>query len=244
MCYTEHTAGEEAKPLRTERIVGDRMCYFYGDGRASDLLIQPVDDHDLEALDQEVERIGELASDSSFLLVALKISDWNRELSPWEAPAVFGKAGFGAGAQDTLAYIAGTLLPEIGRCCPSPEERRCYLGGYSLAGLFALWAAYQTDLFQGVAAVSPSVWFPQWIRYAQEHEMRAAHVYLSLGDREEKTKNRVMAEVGNCIRRQHALLREAKTVRACALEWNPGNHFVDSGGRTAKGFAWLLQQTR
>ncbi len=24
------------------------------------------------------------------------------------------------------------------------------------------------------------------------------------------------------------------------LEWNPGNHFVDSEKRTAKGFAWVL----
>ncbi|MCH5286748.1 MAG: esterase [Christensenellaceae bacterium] len=226
-----------------ERIIGDKACRLYGDSRASDVLIQPVDEHDLEALDQEIACVRELTSGQRFLLAAFQISDWNRELSPWEAPAVFGRESFGAGAKDTLAYITGTLMPEIASCYPTEETKRYYLGGYSLAGLFSLWAAYQTDLFQGIAAVSPSVWFPQWTRYAEEHEMRSPRVYLSLGDKEEKTRNRVMAEVGSGIRRQHELLRQQDAVKACTLEWNPGNHFVDSGLRTGKGFAWLLNQT-
>lgn len=226
-----------------ERIIGDKACRLYGDSRASDVLIQPVDEHDLEALDQEIACVRELTSGQRFLLAAFQISDWNRELPPWEAPAVFGKESFGAGAKDTLAYITGALMPEIASCYPTEETKRYYLGGYSLAGLFSLWAAYQTDLFQGIAAVSPSVWFPQWTRYAEEHEMRSPRVYLSLGDKEEKTRNRVMAEVGSGIRRQHELLRQQDAVKACTLEWNPGNHFVHSGLRTGKGFAWLLNQT-
>ena len=227
--------------MRTERLIGNRPCCLYGDEQAPDVLIQAVDAHDLEVLDQEVERIGALAPRRPFLLVAFRVSDWNQELSPWEAPAVFGKAAFGAGANDTLAFITEALLPEIERC-PAGTDRRYYLGGYSLAGLFALWAAYQTDLFQGIAAVSPSVWFPQWIRYIEAHEIRSPLVYLSLGDREEKTRNQVMAQVGGCIRRQHERLCGESAVQACTLEWNPGNHFVDSGLRTAKGFAWLLHQ--
>ena len=73
-------------------------------------------------------------------------------------------------------------------------------GGYSLAGLFSLWAAYQTDVFSGIAAASPSVWFPGFIEYMKEHEIKSETVYLSLGDREEKTRNSVMSQVGNCIR--------------------------------------------
>lgn len=228
--------------MRSEQIIGNRACRLYGDGRASDVLIQAVDERDLGALDQEIERITELAPDRPFLLVAFGISDWNKELSPWEAPAVFGKESFGSGAKDTLAYIKEALLPEIGKRCPAEGDKRYYLGGYSLAGLFALWAAYQTELFHGIAAVSPSVWFPQWDRFIQAHEIRAARVYLSLGDKEERTRNRVMAEVGNGIRRQHEALCRENAVKACALEWHPGNHFVDSEGRMARGFAWLIGQ--
>ena len=230
--------------MRTEQVIGDKACCLYGDVQASDVLIQAVDEHDLEALDQEVECIRELAPHSPFLLVALRIADWHQELSPWTAPAVFGKEGFGSGAGDTLAYITGTLIPDIKERYPAAEGRRFALGGYSLAGLFALWAGYQTSLFHGIAAVSPSVWFPQWLRFAGEHEMQAPHVYLSLGDREEKTRNRVMAEVGHNIRWQHERLCREQAVKACALEWNPGNHFADSGLRTARGFAWLLRQNR
>ena len=112
------------------------------------------------------------------------------------------------------------------------------LGGYSLAGLFALWASYQTDRFEGIVAASPSVWFPKWIEYATINKPLAKSIYLSLGDKEEKTKNPVMAQVGNAIRKQEELLKGQ--VEKTILEWNPGNHFVDSEKRMAKGFAWVM----
>ena len=69
--------------------------------------------------------------------------------------------------------------------------------------LFALWASYQTDKFEGIVAASPSVWFPKWIEYAKDNKPLSKSIYLSLGDKEEKTKNPVMAQVGNAIRRQN-----------------------------------------
>ena len=118
------------------------------------------------------------------------------------------------------------------------DIKHVLLGGYSLAGLFSLWASYYTGIFQGIAAASPSVWFPKWIDYAMEHNPHAQSIYLSLGDKEEKAKSPVMAQVGNAIRRQHELLMEQEV--NTILEWNAGNHFVDSEKRMAKGFAWLL----
>ena len=118
------------------------------------------------------------------------------------------------------------------------DVSRCLLGGYSLAGLFALWAGYQCERFQGIAAVSPSVWYPGWIEYVATRKAFAKAVYLSLGDKEERARNAVMAQVGKAIRRQHELL-SAQTVDTI-LEWNLGNHFVDSEKRMAKGFAWTI----
>ena len=63
-----------------------------------------------------------------------------------------------------------------------------------------------TDIFHAVAAVSPSVWFPGWIEFAAEKHILADKVYLSLGNREEKTNNRIMARVGDNIRLQKELL--------------------------------------
>ena len=107
-----------------------------------------------------------------------------------------------------------------------------------MAGLFSLWAAYQTDVFAGVAAASPSIWFPGFLQYMRENSIRTNAVYLSLGDREEKTRNPVMVTVGACIREGHALLQSGG-IRT-TLEWNPGNHFKDARIRTAKAFAWVM----
>lgn len=220
--------------MRSEKIIQEKKCCIYENGEAEALLIQAVDEHDNELLDREVAIIKELTN-TPFTLAAFLIEDWNRELSPWEAPAVFGNESFGLGAAETLSYITGALLPEL-----QGENKRCYLGGYSLSGLFALWAAYQTDIFSGVAAVSPSVWFPGWDSYMETNSIKSAEVYLSLGSKEEKTKNKTMAAVGENIRRQYELLCSTDTLKRCELEWNPGNHFMESDRRTAKGFAWLL----
>ena len=218
--------------IKKEYTLFDRTCFLYQDPEATHLLIQPIDEHDLDVLDQEVETIKEL-SDKSFSLVAFMIKDWNQELTPWAAPPVFGKTPFGDGAEKTLEFITSQLLPEVQENIP-----HLILGGYSLAGLFALWAGYQTGKFEGIAAASPSVWYPKWIDYASENKPLAKSVYLSLGDKEEKAKNPVMAQVGNAIRKQHELLMEQEI--NTILEWNAGNHFVDSDKRMAKGFAWLL----
>lgn len=219
-----------------EKMICGKKCFICRSGEPDALLIQAVDEHDQELLEQEFGLIKKLAH-KPFALAAFLIEDWNRELSPWEAPAVFGKENFGSGAAETLSFITDSLLPEL---YGMYGNKSLYLGGYSLAGLFALWSAHQTDLFCGIAAVSPSVWFPGWDRYMESNPILSPEVYLSLGNKEEKTKNKTMAAVGENIRRQYEILRSADAVERCELEWNPGNHFAESDLRTAKGFAWLL----
>ena len=226
--------------IKTFSQIDDRNCTVYQSEQAECLLFQPVDEHDLEVLDNEVTMIHSL-TDKSFTLVAFEIKDWQNELTPWPAPPVFGKIPFGDGAVTTLSFVLEKLIPQLAqKGFYSKDTMRCLLGGYSLAGFFALWAGYQTKVFDGIAAASPSVWYPQWIDYADNHKPIVADIYLSLGDKEEKTKNPVMKQVGNCIRRQQELLvsQRINTV----LEWNPGNHFQHSDERIAKGFAWLINQ--
>ena len=112
------------------------------------------------------------------------------------------------------------------------------IGGYSLAGLFALWSVYNSERFSAAAAASPSVWFPKWDDYMRTHTPKADCVYLSLGNKEEKTKNKVMAAVGERIREQYELIKD----RDCTLEWNEGSHFKEPDIRTAKAFAWCMEQ--
>jgi len=214
---------------------GGVRCALLGDPGAACALVQPVDGRELAAMEVEAEQLRRLTQ-TPFLLAAFDAGEWNDALSPWPAPAVFRGRDFGGGAAATLDALLNHLMPAVAQRCPAPG-RRWLLGGYSLAGLFALWASTRTDAFAGVAAVSPSVWFPGWLDYAREHPPRSPRVYLSLGDREERTRNPVMAQVGDAIRAQYALLRERTD---CVLEWNPGNHFMEPQARTAKGFAWVM----
>ena len=72
------------------------------------------------------------------------------------------------------------------------------------------------------------------------HWIRAGSVYLSLGDREEKTRNPVMATVGVRIREAYEWLKGQGI--DTALEWNQGNHFKDADLRTARAFAWAVRR--
>ena len=200
----------------------------FGD-RSSDLrLIQPVDEHDLSGMEREIAAIRELTG-SSFQLTSVPVPRWNQDLSPWPAAPVFGREGFGDGAPGLLQDILHLV---------ERETRSIILGGYSLAGLFSLWAGYQTDRFAGVAAVSPSVWFPGFTAYMEQQQISAPCVFLSLGDREEKTRNPVMSTVGDCIRTAYDLLSRQGV--ACTLVWNEGNHFREPDLRCARGFAWVM----
>ena len=218
--------------------IGNRPCRIYGTDCAEYLLLQMTDEHELQNMDSEVEAIAQ--SGRNFLFAAIPVKSWNDELSPWEAPAVWGKESFGGNAAGALRFLTEQVIPTLKQQFALPENVRIILGGYSLAGLFALWASTQTALFSGVAAASPSVWFPGWMEFEQQHPIQAQCIYLSLGDREDRTRNATMAAVGDNIRALHREL--AGRGKNCTLEWNSGGHFKDTDLRTAKAFRWAMEE--
>ena len=105
--------------------------FEYGNPNASVILLQMIGDHDIEMIDHEFDLIQKSVSDE-LCLIACKVDDWNRDLSPWKAPAVFKSESFGENAAKTLSEILAYI---------EEKKQPCIIGGYSLAGLFALWAA-------------------------------------------------------------------------------------------------------
>ena len=217
--------------------IGNRPCRIYGEAHAEYLLLQMTGEHELQSMESEVTAIAQSAH--HFLFAAIPVESWNDALSPWEAPAVWGKQGFGGNAGDTLRFLTEQVIPTLKQQFHLPENVKIILGGYSLAGLFALWAATQNDALYGVAAASPSVWFPGWLEYEAAHPIQTRRVYLSLGDREEHTKNQTMASVGDNIRALHSALTQRG--KDCKLEWNAGGHFKDADLRTARAFVWVME---
>ncbi len=215
-------------------VMGELMdLRTFGLLSSQNLLILVCDQEEMESVEQVYDLVCSLSGTRDFGLISLGVSSWFDCLSPWEAPPVFGKQRFGNGASDTLTEMLGVLEHYI------KDGRTLHICGYSLAGLFALWASTHTSVFSGVCAASPSLWFPSWLNYVSEHMVKASHVYLSLGDTEAKSRNPVMATVDECMKKQYEiLLRDGKD---CFFELNPGNHFKDTELRTAKGMAWLLK---
>ena len=218
-------------------IAGMRCCIF-ADEAPEVLLVEPIDEQDLDFLDREIE-VLKSGCGKPFALATLIIEDWNRELTPWASEPVFGKEPFGDGAPLTLELIEMGLIPEMETRFPSLVGKERILGGYSLSALFSLWCAYVSDLFVGIAAASPSVWYPGWMDFIRSHKPGAKSIYLSLGDKEYKSRSKIMATVADCIREYSDILSATEGIET-TLEWNPGNHFVDTDRRTAKAFLWTL----
>lgn len=161
-------------------------------------------------------------------------ANWEKDLSPWKADRAF-RAGndFGGGAQDYLMTVLGFIKEfEKGK-----DVRRRMIAGYSLSGLFALWAAYNTDVFDSVASVSGSLWYDGFADYACSRDIMAKCVYFSLGDKESGTPNKRMAAVENCTRRICAFLcaRNVKT----EFRLNEGGHFDNVITRIAEAIDFL-----
>ena len=224
-----------------ERLLSGRKLYISQNGTGGPVIFWGMYPHRGNEVEHLRESLMEIAPGQNFMLVAFQVEDWNRDFSPWEAPAMFGTERFSGQGAETLRWLTEECMPYIDQTFDT-ERRERWLMGYSLAGLFALWASTQTDLFYGVAAASPSVWFPDWMEFEQQRPIQTQHIYLSLGDKEEHTKNAVMAVVGDNIRTLHSRLAERGA--DCTLEWNSGGHFKDADLRTARAFRWVMEESR
>lgn len=147
----------------------------------------------LNTVSNEGQRVFEAAQAAGcppFTLVTISDLDWNHDMAPWDSPAAFKKGEpFTSGADDYLRLLVEGIIPKAEKELAGPPAWRG-IAGYSLAGLFALYAVYQTDVFSRVGCMSGSLWFPGFKEYVFSHEpkRRPGCIYFSLGDREAKTR--------------------------------------------------------
>lgn len=168
-------------------------------------------------------------------VVSIEGIDWNRDLTPWPAKAVFrGQPDFGGGADAYLRRLTEEILPTVEE---DVRPRARMIAGYSLAGLFAVYASLETKLFHAAASVSGSMWYPGFVQYARQRESAPMLAYFSVGDREKLGRNAAFhsieentRQIGDCL-----AARGAKTV----FELNPGGHFQDAEGRMRKALRWI-----
>ena len=217
-------------------IAGKEVRIFPAKGESAPLVIL----HTVQGEGESVYRMALEDAPTDFSFAAVGKLAWDDEMSPWEIPPISrGDTPCAGGADVYLGTLTETILPEILRRIPPPSFTA--LAGYSLAGLFAVYAMYRTDAFSRTASASGSFWYPGFLDYVREHEMKRQPecMYFSLGNKEAKTKNKILRSVEENTRRLENRYREAgiRTI----YEENQGNHFQNAEERMAKGIRWILR---
>ena len=188
----------------------------------------------------EVLRLCHELGCREFVLAAIRPHCWNDDLTPWECPGLFADdAPFAGKAAEQLRLLESEIIPRVEGDAPRKPEQRV-LAGYSLAGLFATWACFNSASFRCVASASGSLWYPDFAGYAAASEFarKPTSAYFSLGSKEAHTPSRLLRNVAQGTRDVVELF-EARGVPT-VFEQNPGNHFKEPALRMAKGIVWAL----
>lgn len=191
---------------------------------------------------QQVFKAAQATGCPPFTLVTVSDLAWNHDMAPWDSPAASKKGEpFTGGADDYLRLLVKEIIPRAEKELVGPPAWRG-IAGYSLAGLFALYAIYRADVFSRVGCMSASLWFPGFKEYIFSHEpkRRPDCIYFSLGDREAKTRNPVLKTVQENTEEIQTFYQNKGIDTVFQL--NPGNHFVQGIERTAAGIQWLLNR--
>ena len=189
--------------------------------------------------EEEASWLAALPEDAAVITVSGM--DWDRDLSPWPAPAVFRGHPFAGGAEAYLKRLTEEWMPEALSAFSLSPVREGILG-YSLAGLFSLYAFCNCERFRLAASVSGSLWYDGFLDWLNAHPpvRRAERLYFSVGDRERKARNPRMAQVEDCTR------QAAEWAKAYAdhtlFELRPGGHFDQPDQWVLRAVQYLLDQ--
>ena len=180
-----------------------------------------------------------------YILVTISNIKWNEELSPWFANKVFDtEDDFSGKADEYIDELVYKIIPQIISFIMfnlNIEPEYFVLGGYSLAGLFAIYSLYKTMAFKRVFSASGSMWYPNFLEFVREKEIRnkVQKAYFSLGNKEAKTRNETMSKVEENTKEIVDIFKE-KNIDV-VYEENEGNHFQDITERIVKAIKWTIK---
>ena len=188
----------------------------------------------------DIARLTEAADTAPFVMVSPGEIDWDRDYTPWPSAQLPGREMSGGG-DAFFAFIRDSLLPQAALLFPG--RGRLGVLGYSLGGLFALYAAARADSpFDCAASLSGALWyenFDAWLHGAGLPRLK--RVYLSLGRREARGGRGALGSVGEKTQAVCALLAGRLGEDNVSFEWNNGNHFFQIPERIAKALVNLCK---
>ena len=173
--------------------------------------------------------LAHIAQSRASTIVRVPIPDWNDNLTPWPAPGLYrGEPAFGGHAPETLRALLDDAIPAIERAKGISPTRRA-ICGYSLGGLFALYAFTHAEPFAACACLSGSVWYEGWVEHLRglSFDGTGRFAFLSVGTKEKRAALAILRQVQDNMGACADILR----ARGCETEFavGPGNHmsFVD-----------------
>ena len=194
---------------------------------------------------QEVfDKCIELKS-KDYILVSISNLDWNNEMTPWYSKKInkYGEDFLGK-TDEYIQVLLNEIIPEIKKYIEenlNVKIKNYTIAGYSLAGLFAVYLSYKTDIFSRIVSASSSFWFPKFVDFVKENRISSTveKIYFSLGNKESKVKNQILASVEENTKELEEIY-QSKGIKTI-YEENEGNHFKDASLRMAKGIKWILE---
>ncbi len=221
------------------RITGRNVVLYSSGEKDSPLVV--LNAFSEENTGAEAELIGK--GDKKLNLLIVSVNNWNHDMTPWYAEPFGKKEPCTGGADDYLKELTQIIIPKVTEKTGLRPEY-CAIAGYSLAGLFAIYSLYKTDLFRMAASVSGSLWYPDFLDHAMKNELKATplKVYLSLGDKEANSRNMLLKTVqGNTEKFCRHLESKGIPVK---YELNPGGHFQEPEVRLTKGIAYMISKEK
>lgn len=222
--------------MKTMNIAGKQINIFGEVEKAAPVVYLHTFMHEGSIVWEECRKKGT----KRFVLVEVDGVDWNADMSPWPSEKLFADDVPCTGkAAEWLHVLTSQVIQAVEKELTITHR---FIAGYSLAGLFALWSAYETDVFDGVISGSGSFWYPRFMEFVSKHPMlkKPISVYLSLGDRENHVKNEVLRTVEDNTRELYNLYLEQGI--PAVFELNNGNHYIQTQKRMAKGIQWSMKQ--
>ncbi len=194
---------------------------------------------DMSRTGEEILALTKKKTTKAFSFCELQVKEWDRYFTPWRVEESLKDREFMGEGDKMLEALKEEIVPLIDTQLPA--HGRLYIIGYSLAGLFALYALYEGGPFAGAASCSGSIWYPRWEEYIKEKTIsQEAAVYLSLGKKEAKNTHPLMKKVGANTELQYEYLKNNPLVSPLEFEWNEGGHFSNVEERIVKAILKLL----
>jgi len=154
---------------------------------------------------------------------------------------------FGGKAEAHLSFITTHVIPfcESEYGFASSAEKRV-IGGYSLGGLFSLYAAVNTDFFGTVLSCSSSLWYPGFLDYLKEHPFKAVHpkLYMSVGEQEGTTATNLTADQTLNTLALKDWVEPKFQASDFQFKLEEGNHGTNISRRAERAVEWVEENSK